>query len=191
MKRIMVTLAILSIVGIAQAQNELGVEAGIRFANIVGEDAEGDSKIGFQVGVNYSIPLIKNLYIQPGISFVQGGTKLDDDFSLSTNYLQVPALVRYQLEAGNGSFFVGAGPYFGFGIGKVVLKYDGEKEKEDWDDMSMKKFDAGAKLQAGYQISNGLYFGIGFERGFTKVEKYSQSVYNSAFSITAGYRFSK
>lgn len=192
MKKIMITLVIIATVGSAKAQKGLGIEAGVRFANITGKDTEGNKiKTGFQLGVNYDIPLAGDIYVQPGLNFLQNGTRMKEDGdegSITTNYLQVPALVRYRPEVGNGSFFVGIGPYLGFGIGKIIYKYDGETAKTNWEGLN--KVDVGGKLQAGYQIENGLYFGIGFEKGFTKIAKDSKS-YNTAFGITVGYRFTK
>jgi hypothetical protein len=97
---------------------------------------------GYSIGVGYSIPVKPNggslFSIQPEISFVQKGFKVDaqgefifiEQLSLikthqeyTINYLEFPVLAKYELGPDNFRFSFYAGPSIAFGLGgkyKVV-----------------------------------------------------------------------
>ena len=84
---------------------------------------------------------------------------------------------------------LGVGPYAGFGIGKLTTKVGGNKVTTNWPN-AMKKFDAGAKLQVGYELNNGVYFILNADQGLTKLTDASNppKTFNSAFGLSLGFR---
>lgn len=185
-------LSLLAIAAVAAANAQLGIEAGVRFANATGKDVEGTkAKTGFQVGVNYAIQVADAFYVEPALNFVQNGYKWSDEGEtgkISTNYIQIPATFQYKPEIGSGRLVVGLGPYVGMGIGKIKWSAGGESESYSWKDDGMKKTDVGAKIQAGYQLNNGLYFLLNMDKGLTQLYDDSGKAYHSAFGISVGFR---
>lgn len=180
-----------------------GVNAGVNFSNITGKDAEsalgkGSLKTGFQAGVTYDIGIADDFVIQPGLSYVQNGARYDgplEDFAgnpkIHLNYLQLPVTFQYQPELGNGHLLLGVGPYVGMGIGQVKYSSDNADVKRDWDEANLRKFDAGGKLLAGYQLSNGLSLNLNANLGLVKLPDTDDpaKINNTSFGVTVGYKF--
>ncbi|MCH5688284.1 PorT family protein [Niabella sp. W65] len=177
----------------AQA-GRFGVNAGVNFSNITGKDASDAYKLktGFQAGVTYDIGIADDFVIQPGLSYVQNGAKIDGfDAKVQLNYLQLPVTFQYQPELGTGHLLLGVGPYIGMGIGKVKYANDNGSLKGDWDDAGYRKFDAGGKLLAGYQLSNGLSLNLNANLGLVKLSDADNppTTNNTSFGVTLGYKF--
>ncbi len=188
----------------AQA-GRFGVNAGVNFSNITGKDADnvmgnGSLKTGFQAGITYDIGIADDFVIQPGLSFVQNGAKykyegtleeMVGNPSIHLNYLQLPVTFQYQPELGNGHLLLGVGPYVGMGVGKVKYASDNGDSKLDWDQARYKKFDAGGKLLAGYQLSNGLSLNLNANLGLVKLRDIDNppTINNTSFGVTVGYKF--
>jgi len=187
------TFSVAAVPANAQA-GRFGINAGVNFANINGKDAEGTKlKTGFQAGVTYDIGLSDEFVLQPGVSYVQNGTKLDAfNSKLHLNYIQVPVTFQYQPALGTGNLLLGVGPYVGFGVGKVKgsLFDDKVSSKSDWDDAGLKKVDAGGKLLVGYQLGMGLSFNLNANLGMARLAKNKDDkIHNTSFGITLGYKF--
>ena len=184
----------------SKAQTGLGVNAGVNFSNITGKDASDDYelKTGFQAGITYDIGIADEFVIQPGLSYVQNGTKIGgtigdaaDNPKLHLNYLQLPVTFQYQPELGTGKLLLGVGPYVGLGIGKIKGGNDDFSGKVDWDEANIKKFDAGGKLLVGYQLSNGLNLNLNANLGLVKLSDTDNppTTNNTSFGVTVGYKF--
>lgn len=186
----------------AQA-GRFGVNAGVNFSNITGKDANswlGDTKLktGFQAGITYDIGIADDFVIQPGLSFVQNGAKykgeleaFTGDLKTNLNYLQLPVTFQYQPELGTGHLLLGVGPYVGMGIGKIKYSGDDYDRSYDWDELDVKKFDAGGKLLVGYQLSNGLSLNLNANLGLTSLDdsRDKAKINNTSFGLTVGYKF--
>lgn len=200
MKKMLLGMIALTTISIANAQG-LGVQAGVNFSNLSiksdGEKLEDlKLKTGFQVGVNYDIAIGDDFYVQPGLNFIQNGTKGKENgqsAQLSLNYLQLPVTFQYKPKLGAGKLILAGGPYVAYGIGKAKEKIGGTTNNYNWDDNLMKKVDAGAKLVAGYQLSNGLSLNLNTDLGLLDISKdgedYDYSAKNTAFGLTLGFRF--
>jgi len=190
------TFSVAALQANAQA-GRFGINAGVNFANINGKDAEGTKlKTGFQAGVTYDIGLADEFVLQPGISYVQNGSKVKgDEFDerWDLNYIQVPVTFQYQPAVGTGNLLLGVGPYVGFGVGKVKgssLFDDKDSSKSDWDDAGLKKVDAGGKLLVGYQLGMGLSFNLNANLGLANLsDDKDVKFHNTSFGVTVGYKF--
>ena len=187
------TFSVAALQANAQA-GRFGINAGVNFANINGKDVEGTKlKTGFQAGVTYDIGLADEFVLQPGVSYVQNGTKLDAfNSKLHLNYIQVPVTFQYQPALGTGNLLLGVGPYVGFGVGKVKgsLFDDKVSSKSDWDDAGLKKVDAGGKLLVGYQLGMGLSFNLNANLGLANLsDDKDAKFHNTSFGVTVGYKF--
>lgn len=177
----------------AQA-GRFGVNAGVNFSNITGKDASDAYKLktGFQAGVTYDIGIADDFVIQPGLSYVQNGAKLDGfDAKTDLNYIQLPVTFQYQPELGTGNLLLGVGPYVGMGIGKVKGTGGDLTLKRDWDEAGLKKIDAGGKFLVGYQMQNGLSLNLNANLGLLKLADMSNppTTNNTSFGVTVGYKF--
>jgi len=190
---LLATFSVAAVPANAQA-GRFGINAGVNFANINGKDVEGTKlKTGFQAGVTYDIGLADEFVLQPGVSYVQNGTKLDAfNSKLHLNYIQVPVTFQYQPALGTGNLLLGVGPYVGFGVGKVKgsLFDDKVSSKSDWDDAGLKKVDAGGKLLVGYQLGMGLSFNLNANLGLANLsDDKDAKFHNTSFGVTVGYKF--
>ncbi|WP_409965480.1 hypothetical protein PIECOFPK_01468 [Mycovorax composti] len=194
---LLATFSVAAVPANAQA-GRFGINAGVNFANINGKDAEGTKlKTGFQAGVTYDIGLSDEFVLQPGISYVQNGSKVKgDEFDArwDLNYIQVPVTFQYQPAVGTGNLLLGVGPYVGFGVGKIKTKayVEGANNKAsmDWKDMDFKKFDAGGKLLVGYQLGMGLSFNLNANLGLANLsDNKDEKLHNTSFGVTVGYKF--
>jgi len=213
-----VVLVLLALVGTLStyAQVSFGIKAGYNNSGVSGgEGSEFTKRLsGFHVGGIADISLAENFSLQPQLLFIIKGAKSEAfketvgsavvEFpaqKLTFNYLELPVNFMYKHEVGAGSIFVGAGPYLGFGLsGKVKagdedadVKFDGKKSSEiDANDdaaMHLKRIDAGANFLAGYELKNGLLFGVNYSLGLTNLDPDGSKSKNNYFGVSVGYLF--
>jgi len=213
-----VVLVLLALVGTLStyAQVSFGIKAGYNNSGVSGGDGSEFTKrlSGFHVGGIADISLAENFSLQPQLLFIikgakseafkgtVGGTEIEFPAQkLSFNYLELPVNFLYKHEVGAGSIFVGAGPYVGFGLsGKLKagdedadVKFDGKKGSEiDANDdaaMHLKRIDAGANFLAGYELKNGLLFGVNYSLGLTNLDPDGSKSKNNYFGVSVGYLF--
>ncbi|HUC82890.1 MAG TPA: porin family protein [Flavisolibacter sp.] len=219
MKRIVLTASVFSAMILsASAQQSpsmvrttgkttFGVHAGVNMFNINGKDVAGNDlnnkvKTGFEAGVNAEIPLGSGAYLQPGVDFRQKGAEFQDGSKATLNYIDVPVNFIYKPILGTGNFVLGVGPYVGFGLGgKVKYNGGGETDIEFGDDVSagsfpLKRIDAGANFQAGYEFANRLGITLKAQLGLKDIDPYESTTSgqdirfrNTGFGLSLGYRF--
>lgn len=210
----------------AFAQNgpvKFGVKAGATFPNfsISGQDSEDDAKMttSFYIGGTVTVPVSDRFSLQSGLSFIGKGTESDNlsEFSedgmsvtgkakINPLYLELPVNAIVNFEAGNGKFFIGAGPYVAMGIaGKVKVTGSATANgstttatvKEDikfgtGDDDLLKRGDFGLNFLAGYELNNGFNIQAGYGLGLSNllnVDSNIASMKNRVLSIGVGYSF--
>ncbi|MDH5825666.1 porin family protein [Sphingobacterium faecium] len=214
MKKLLLTLgaAFLLAAG-AQAQSGLGygIKAGVNMPSYSygGSDlSDSKSTVNFHVTGYLDAPLTNNFYIQPGVSLQGKGAKFADykigestyEVKQNTMWLEVP--VNFVLKfptAGEGKFFVGAGPYVSFGLsGKnkyEVKSGSGTSSTSDdfkfGKDETLKGTDFGVNFLAGYQLGSGLSINAGYGLGLTNIagSKFlgTGDVKNRVWSIGLGF----
>jgi hypothetical protein len=176
----------------------------------------------FQVGILGDFKILPMLYLQPGLLFTGKGSKTeygeesDLNYSRATTnpyYIEVPVNLVLKSPTGPVKFFAGAGPYIGIGVagkleneGKVAgISYSNERDIEFSDDDPttldyeegagygiMKRFDYGANIMAGVEISR-LVLGLNYGHGFAKLQSGSNSEADDrnkhrVLSVTVGIR---
>ena len=124
-KMIRIAVILLTIVPfMARAQVSFGTRQGITISTLSkpGDLYDNDQlTVSYTGGVFASIPLVKNLAVQPEINYIRKGRCSENNISGTSqettckyNYLQVPVLARYSSSLSGypkSSIFFNAGPY--------------------------------------------------------------------------------
>lgn len=205
MKKMFLVVAVL-FTGITatNAQTKFGIKTGVQIANLTGDDADDvSSKLGFNVGGYANIRLSEAFAFQPEVLFSLQGSKLDETYTDGTytevidqkvnlNYINVPLMMKWYAYDGLNFEF---GPQIGFNVtakSKGDYSYsDGTEsysDSLDYDIEDAETIDFGLNIGAGYELNNGLNFGLRYGLGLTDVVKDSD-VKNSVFSFGVGYTF--
>lgn len=188
-----------------------GILGGVNFQNLNGKDNDGDKlenkiKPGFHAGFNVQIPIVPDFYFQPGLLFTTKGCKDTEDspdIKVNISYLELPLNLVYKPLVGKGHFMLGFGPYLGYGIsGKVKSGDDSEdikfsnKVDSPQTALTLRPFDAGANIFAGYELPVGLFFQLNTQLGLLNIqpeyegmEDNELTLKNTGFSLSAGFRF--
>lgn len=209
MKKVLLSAVALFIAGASFAQVKFGVTAGPSFSSYTGKVAGGDketSKLltGLRAGVTVDLPLADEFYIQPSLLYVgKGGTMegqvLNVDYKTRINYLEVPINFMYKPEVGNGNLFIGLGPYISYALGgkTEVANAQGDKVSSDIEfgndnTGQMKRIDAGANFQFGYEFPMGFNIGLHTDLGLVNVRgngDNDNTFRNTSFGVSVGYKF--
>ena len=195
MKKFVLSLGLLAgVASAAHAQQgaRFGVKAGVSLANITG-DGTSDSKnlvgataglmadFGFNDLISFHPEL---LYSQKGVKFESGGSTA----KVRLSYLDIPLLLRVKTQ---GLFFE-AGPQVGFLLAQkneVTLSGYGSNSNSSTD--GTRKVDIGYIAGVGYQLPQGLEFGIRYNGGISDLADHSTDMKqrNSVFQLQVGYLF--
>ena len=233
MKKVILIGAIVFLSTHLNAQISFGVQVGGNLANVKISDTESGTttkqntkvKFGFLVGVVAEIPIASSLSFRPELNFIQKGFKVDQTLSESgativstgnetSNFIEVPLNVVYNLSVGNGKVFFGIGPSIGYGIsGKFSslttttfpgepteiqsdngnVKFDGKKAADISSgdkDTHLKALDFGGNILAGYKMSNGLYLNAGYTLGFSNLNPNAKTSFKTnGLTIKVGFMF--
>ncbi len=179
-----------------------GVKTGIAFPHLSFSNENTDVITSFYVGgmVNFPVSSFKNgtLSVQPGLTFInKGGQESVVNFfsgqkinrTYKTSYLEIPVNLVAHLHAGEGKFFVGAGPYLAFALSsKQTETMKGISVSTDMSSQ-VKTADLGFNFLLGYQIKNGLSINGGYGLGLTNILKNEGTAKNRVLSIGLGYSF--
>ena len=139
--------------------------------------------------------------------------KASGDYNTTTriSYIDLPLHLLFKPEFGNGHILVGFGPYVAFGIGgtqtvdygslpslEQKIKFKGDITQEEYWDLDnayYRRFDAGADIFAGYELSMGLWFRLNAQLGLLDmipdVDQYNNDSFlkNTGFGLSVGYNF--
>lgn len=175
-----------------------GINAGVNlskmsvsFSNLT---ASTKSLTGFHVGglVDFNFGTFS---LQPGVQFTTKGGSSNDasDESIASskitlNYIEVPVNLLYNVKAGDGSVFIGGGPYAGFGLsGTTTEGSSGQKEDLHFgsSDDDIANPDFGINLLGGYKFASNLAISGGYSFGLANL-----SNDNTVKIHNKGFRFS-
>lgn len=204
MKKVLLSVAAMLIAGLSFGQVKWGIVAGPNFSSATVKPEGGDKETSglitsVRAGVTVDLPLADEFYIGTGLLFAGKGAKNKDNKDIKTTlgYLQLPVNFLFKPEVGSGRLVLGAGPYVAYGIsGKHKGGFMGVTgDRDAFDDEAgigkLKRFDAGAGIVIGYELNNGLNFGLNGDLGLinafdnTDVGKWK----NTSFGVSVGYKF--
>lgn len=227
MKKLFLIAAIAAVSTSANAQAGFGIQVGGNLGNAKSESTYGGTttkeetkaKFGFLVGVVADAPLTSSLAFRPELNFIQKGAKSDftesfggitytEKDEITLNFIELLLNLVYNVPAGSGTFFIGAGPSIGFGIsgkdkwtstttglpnesGTTDVKFDGEKNSGSTDNkLHLKSLDFGANILAGYKLPMGVFFNLGYTMGFSNLSPDdNSSIKTNGFALKLGYMF--
>jgi hypothetical protein len=181
MKKLIVGVLMLFIGTAAISQElDLGVKAGVNFANISDVD-NLSSKTGFQAGIFAGIKFTDKVGVQADVLYSQQGAEFDFG-KFDVNYINIPIVLKYYLVQGLN---VQAGPQFGFVLDDDIYNDSfGVHSVEE----NAEKSDVSAVVGAGYDFPFGIRLDARYNFGFTDVLKEGKSK-NNVFSVALGYSF--
>ena len=198
MKKILLSLVAVCIAGAAFAQTTFGVKLGPDFSSTTTK-FEGDKEtskilVGLAGGVYANLPIAPEFYIQPSLMYEgKGGKDKNSDEKVRLNYLTLPVdlLFKPAMPNGSGSWLIGVGPYLGYGFSGKVSGSDMDPFKsEGGNDAYLKRFDAGANVQLGYEMASGFNITLNTELGLINLAKNGNSdnsFRNTSFGVNLGY----
>lgn len=210
------------------AQSNFRIQAGVNLANVSvtdnGRVEEANGLTTFQVGLVGDAHVANILYFQPGLLFTGKGAKVQRGSEGSNGYfkqtfnpyyLEIPANFLIKAPLGSGSsFFVGAGPYLGIGIGGknktegqtlLGVQYSSENkirfsnddpatldEEEGAGFGIVKRFDYGLNGTAGIE-GKSIVLGVNYGYGLAKLQSGSNNSEDNnnkhrVFSFTLGFK---
>lgn len=207
MKKVLLSAVAMLIAGLSFGQVKWGVVAGPNFSSATvksgGDKETSDLLIGVRAGITADLPLADEFFIGTGLLYAGKGGKNKDnsDFKTTLSYLQLPILFTYKPQVGSGNLVLGVGPYLAYGLGGKHKGGIGNLtgDLKAFDDESgpykLKRFDAGAGIQVGYELPQGVYFGLNTDLGLVNVASETSlggqdfSWKNTSFGVSAGYKF--
>ena len=209
MKKVVLSVALVLGLGIAKTQGQEvlgGMKIDANVSNFILSDMDGmKSKMGFGVtaGGYTKFMFSESFGLQPEILLHFKNSKMEtkgfggSETDFQYFGVELPVNAVGQMNIGSGKGFVGVGPYFGLGIDarykgtggaddlKLYKEYNGQKS-------GMQRFDLGAGVMLGYELSNRLQITASYKIGFIdalNAGKDNASMLNQTVSVGLGYRF--
>ena len=220
MKKLLLSAGVLLLATGAFAQTKmsgekgrLGVKAGVNLAKIhasgTGDDGINDntkSNVGYTITAFGDFGVGKNLFIQPGISLQNKGSKTEiGSFTNKKDIMaiEVPINAVLRIPTGDaGAVQISAGPYIGFNVsGKnKVTATAGSAEVSGDRDLKFgssagddfKGTDFGANFGLAYRLNTGIQVGANYGLGLSDLTPKDNGGYkqtNRVLGFTVGYSF--
>ena len=207
MKKLLLTIALVSFCFSANAQVKFGARAGLNFASMTGDDTVGlDGRTSLHFGITTEIEISDSFSLQPELTYSGQGYTADyefDDFESGTvrgeitgrvNYLNLPVMAKFYVAE---SFSLEFGPQIGFLMSAEENDYDTTYGSETYDiKEDLKSTDFSLNFGAGYKLDSGLNFGLRYNMGLTDVSDNSLSedgttvdIKHGVLQVSVGYTF--
>lgn len=203
----------------AQSKVRFGLKGGVNFADMKYEPKDNtngmpnsNSLTSYHIGLVADMPLTGFLSVQPGVMLNSIGTKAEyknstlGDYTMKVNpvYVDIPVNLLFKAGIGdNSKFYIGAGPYLGYGVsGKVTYSADtplgsGQTDHDikfgngNGDDL--KSADIGGNILAGFEFNNllvGAQYGLSFTNNAPGgSDNASKILRNKVLSFSVGILF--
>lgn len=171
-----------------------GLRLGMNMATLTGDDV-GGVDAGTKVGLNFA-PVIglrvsdtTPIFLESGLYFSGSGAKKDKT-SVSLNYLEVPILIKYGIQATDDiAVLPFLGPTFRYGLFGGKIKQPGGVKTDSFSDDYFKRADVGIKLGCGAEY-NKLYLEVGYQFGVTNfLDSDDFTAHNNALFLNVGLNF--
>lgn len=161
MKRLALSIVLLSTIIYSQAQTRVAILGGVQSSRVNTKDPfpkdNYDGRTGLHAGLLLDVPFSERFSFQPSLQFVHKGWKTDvtPTFEQKTNYLELPLnfVFKAPLGSGNTKFLLGAGPYLAALISGKEIKAGVESDLPKGDGIGKYKgFDYGFNALAGFEF---------------------------------------
>jgi hypothetical protein len=197
-------VAVAATPGFAQGLESAGAKAGVNFARIDANDPAFDdlgTKIGLVAGAFVEFGVNDVFSVQPEVLYSQKGAKgtvmFDEavDVTITTDYVEIPILMKFTLGGGRVRPFVFTGPVPAMNIGaKVKLEALGEALEEDLSE-DVKTADFGWVFGGGFE-AGGFSVDARYTLGLTNFNEPTfddadDDIKNHAFSVLVGFGWSR
>jgi hypothetical protein len=171
------------IASVAWAQSEFGLKAGLNIANIGGDAAGVDAKIGFHAGLFGVLKISEKFGIQPEVVFSRQGAQAASNSKVKINYDYVNIPIMFSAYATEKVFFQ-AGPQIGILVGAKITDGSDDIDVKD----QLEGVDLGLGLGAGYDTGKVL-IGIRYNLGLTTTSKSDEGKFpNRVLQLSLGFK---
>ena len=192
-------IAILSL-GFANAQEaKFGVKGGLNIANLnfSGDGAPSTSSlVGFHIGGFTEIKVSDKFFIQPEVMYSTQGAKFkmsEDGLTLNSfklGYINLPVMAKYYVAE---KFNLELGPQIGF-LTSAKANASASGTTVDVDvKKAFESIDFGLNFGAAYDFTEKVSAGFRYNLGLSNIAKTedgdNETVKNSLFSLSVGYKF--
>ncbi|WP_395049912.1 porin family protein [Flavobacterium sp.] len=178
-KTILVTVLLLALSINVQAQIlQLGVKAGINYANYSGSSIQTDAITSYHGGLVAEIKLLDKFAIQPELLYTTQGATYKTalgDFKNELGYIAIPVLAKIYL---GKSLSLEFGPQASFLL----------SEKNNFDASNSNTFDFAVDGGLGLKLTKHIFIEGRYVLGLTEVSTNAQSK-NSVLQLSAGLMF--
>ncbi|MDO5607879.1 MAG: porin family protein [Capnocytophaga sp.] len=184
----------------AKQKVKFGIKGGANLATLRFSDDEVDDekmRASFYVGAVVEIPLSKNWYFEPGLTYLNNGAKREEtvlgskvESEIAIQQINLPLSLKWR--AGRHFFFKGGG-YVGH-ISSIELKGSalGQSASAKVDKDLYNNIDAGILLGMELETSFGLFFELNANLGLTDIPKenfLAKEMKNTAVQLGVGFKF--
>lgn len=195
-------LLLLLLSSAAQAQVSVGVRGGLSYSELVGAEINTDSKTGFMAGAYVGIQISGAWVVQPEVSYIQKGAKVQgsdiitgEPLSVTTDIdyveLLLPVGIILAVESESVQPRLYAGPALGLAL-SCEVKPDTEEPPSDCKD-SIKSSDFGLVFGIGIELGSGpgaFLADLRYDYGIADINDTEDNITNKNRSIQLliGYR---
>lgn len=179
-----------------------GMRMGLNVANLTGDtEINGANFSGANAGLNLAgvlglrISDSTPIFLESGLYFTQRGAKKDKNTYANLNYLEIPVLLKYGIQATDEiAVLPFIGPTFSMGIAGKMKKGEGTDKESSFASDNFNRLDAGIKFGCGAEY-NKLYLEMGYQFGLSNIADWKvnatddASVHNGAFFVNLGVNF--
>lgn len=178
-KTILVTALVFVMSFSAKAQlAQIGVKAGLNYANFSGTDIQTDGITSYHAGLIAEIKLLDKFAIQPELLYTTQGATYNTalgDFKNELGYIAIPVLAKIYLSK---SFSLELGPQASFLL----------SEKNNFDVADPNTFEFAVDAGLNLKITKNIFLQGRYVLGLTEVSPNADAK-NSVFQVSAGLMF--
>lgn len=174
----------------------LGLESGAGISVLQIGGKRSHVNISATIGGYADIRMAGRFYVQPGLFYtLNGGSEVTFDqvtrypHGVIINMIEVPLTFAYKTGTirSKARFTIGVGGYAGYNAGAAINSIDLRIGDNDTNDI--KRIDAGACMNVGVEIRNGLFFRLKSQWGLLDMQPAATgpAIYTESHILTIGY----
>ncbi|MBK8553023.1 MAG: PorT family protein [Ignavibacteria bacterium] len=180
---------------------KFGILGGLDLAKAIFNSEATNTRSGIEIGILFEFYTSKLFSIQPGISYIQKGSKFENEVVVITqkmNYLEFPLICNFKFTSGKIAPYLSTGFYLSTRVSCYQNQEYSSGERYEYD--TKEYFDkadlgwiAGGGVNFTVSKSTDLFVNFYYSMGLTNIINSSQSfdnatVHNRGMQITAGVK---